>query len=322
MLLESSSPSNRLELAIVVLNYKTPGLVIDCLQSLAGQVAQGTQEVVVVDNCSGDDSADQIESAITANGWSDWARIVRSPVNGGFAAGNNVGIKASNANIYILLNSDTIVRPGAIDIMMQTLQEHPEISMLGPQLEWEDGKHQTSTFRYRTPISELLYASNLGIIWKLFPKSVVARELHEFTTGIDWVCYACTAIRREVFEQAGLLDEKYFMYFEDMAHCRQATNAGFKIAYEPKAHVAHLQGGSSSVPEQTQQRKRRPQYYYAARAHYFQSFYGATGRFVANCLWVLGWSIGLLRGRTGAVQGEARDIWTSPVNLMGGESKS
>ncbi len=313
----ASDNSKRLDLAIIVLNYRTPDLVIDCLCSLDGQVLPGTQRVVVVDNCSGDGSADRIESAIQEHGWGDWACVVRSPVNGGFAAGNNVGIKSVDADFYMLLNSDTIVREGAIKTLIDTLAAHPEVHMLGPQLEWPDGTHQISTFRYRTPISELLYASGLGLIANRFPKHIVARELHEWTIGIDWVSFACIVIRREVIETVGLLDEAYFMYFEDMAYCRRATRAGFTIAYQPAAHVVHLRGGSSPVKEATRQKKRRPMYYANARSHYFRSFYGVPGHVAANLLWMLGYMLGALRGRTGAVEKEWRDIWASPKHAMG-----
>jgi N-acetylglucosaminyl-diphospho-decaprenol L-rhamnosyltransferase len=311
-----NSASTQLKLAVVVLNYKTPALVVDCLRSLEGQISAGHQEVVVVDNCSGDDSADEIQIAIDSNKWANWVRLVRSPVNGGFAAGNNVGIKASDAEVYLLLNSDTIVRDGAISSLMQVLSENEDIHMLSPQLEWEDGEYQISTFRYRTPITELLYASRLGIFGRAFPKHVVARELHEFTKGLDWTSFACIAIRREVFESIGLLDEGYFMYFEDMALCRKATKAGFTIAYQPKAHVVHLRGGSSPVKEQTRQRKRRPAYFYAARSHYFRTFYGIVGHLIANVFWLIGWLLGSLRGRSGAVAREYIDIWSSPQHSV------
>lgn len=304
------------KLAIIVLNYRTPGMVIDCLQSLSDQV-RPDHRVVVVDNCSGDDSAAVIENAIAEHGWDGWARVERSPVNGGFAAGNNVGIRCIDAEIYLLLNSDTVVRAGAIETLLDTLDSNPDVHMLGPQLEWMDGKHQVSTFRYRTPITELLYASSLGVFAKLFPTHVVARELHEWTKGIDWASFACIAIRKEVLERVGLLDEGYFMYFEDMAFCRKATRAGFTIAYQPEARVVHLRGGSSPVKEATKQRKRRPAYYANARSHYFRTFYGLAGHVAANVLWTIGYLIGSLRGRTGAVEKEWRDIWATPKHSMG-----
>lgn len=315
---EQAAPdSTAVELGVVVLNYRTPGMVVDCLASLEGQINAPSQRVVVVDNHSGDDSADQIEAAIEQRGWGSWARVVRSPVNAGFAAGNNVGIKGIDAQVYLLINSDTIVREGAIEQLLATLKEHPEVHMLGPRLEWPDGTHQISTFRYRTPVTELVSASKLGSFGRRLERHVVARELDEWASGLDWVSFACVAIRREVIDRIGLLDEEYFMYFEDMAYCRQATRAGFIIAYQPEARVVHLRGGSSPVKEATQQRKRRPLYFYNARSHYFRSFYGLLGHVVANLLWSVGFLLGSVRGRSGAVRQEWRDIWASPTHSMG-----
>ena len=296
-------------LAVVIINYRTAKLVIDCLASLSGEVVVGRHDVIVVDNCSGDDSAARISHQITVEGWDKWARVLYSPVNGGFSAGNNLGIKAAtDADVILLLNSDTIVRPGAISKMLQTLSEHPELHLVGPRLEWPDGTYQVSTFRQRTPLTELIASSQLGLIARMLPRHVVAREQHEFTTNVDWVSFACVAIRRDVVDRVGFLDETYFMYFEDMAYCTQLRKAGFRIAYQPDARVVHLRGGSSPVKELTRQRKRRPKYFYEARSYYFKSCFGAWGLFAANLLWTLGWLIGTLRGRTGAVEHEHVDI--------------
>lgn len=309
-----------IRLAIIVLNYRTPGMVIDCLASLEGQVMPPEQRVVVVDNDSGDGSAGQIEAAIVERGWGEWAEVVRSERNGGFAAGNNVGIQHVDAEYYLLLNSDTLVREGSIATVMKTLEEHPEVDILGPRLEWPDGRHQISTFRYRTPISELLYGSGLGLLARLFPRHVVAQEHHDWVEGLDWVSFACVAIRREVIDRVGLLDERYFMYFEDMDYCRRATRAGFAIAYQPAARVVHLRGGSSPVKEAARRKKRPPLYYSNARSRYFRSFYGLAGHFAANLFWILGFLIALLRGRSSAFEKEWRDIWASPTHAMGDRS--
>jgi len=265
-------PSRRLPVAVVVLNYRTPDLVEGCLRSLGGQMAAGEREAIVVDNCSMDESADRIESAIERNGWSSWARVVRSPVNGGFAAGNNVGVREVDAETYVLLNSDTIVRDGALDRLL-AMRSGP-VAIAGPSLEWPHGERQISTFRFRTPLTELISAGRLGSVGRAFQGHVVARELSEFADDLDWVSFACVAIRREVFDRIGLLDEGYFMYFEDMDFCRRARVAGYRVGYVPKARVVHLRGGTSEVKRNTQRRERRPAYFYSARARYFRKWYG------------------------------------------------
>lgn len=304
--------TNRRRLGVIVLNYRTPDLVADCLASLEDQLIPGIDEAVVVDNCSPDDSGDRIARAIAERGWSSWARLVRSPVNGGFAAGNNVGLHASDADVYLLLNSDTVVRPGAVATLLDELAARPGVALLGPRLEWPDAKPQVSTFRFRTPLTELIAASRSGWLGDLFLRHVVARELDTPADDLDWVSFACVAIRRDAVERVGDLDERYFMYFEDMDYCRRARRAGFGVGYAPNARVVHLRGGTSDVKEKTRQRKRRPAYFYAARAHYFRAWYGLPGFALANALWTLGWLLSLVRGKSRAVEREWRDLWCSP----------
>lgn len=304
-------PCPTLEVAVVVLNYRTPALVADCLESLREQSEPGRREVFVVDNASPDDSAERIETMIRERAWGSWVRLVRSPVNGGFAAGNNVGLRAADASVYVLLNSDTIVRPGAVDTLAQALGAH-DLGLVGPRLEWPDGRWQCSTFRFRTPLTELIAVGRLGWLGRRLPRHVVAVETETRRDDLDWASFACIALRREVVDRLGPLDETYFMYFEDMDYCRRARSEGFRVGYEPTARVVHLRGGTSDVKQKTVERKRRPAYFYAARSHYFRTWYGASGLFLANLLWTLGWLLSILRGKSRAVAGEWRDIWADP----------
>lgn len=302
--------------AVIVLNYRTPDLVVDCLRSLSAQIDPGRHEVVVVDNNSPDDSGDRIEAAIREHDWSAWARLVRSPVNGGFAAGNNVGIKATDARVRVLLNSDTIVRDGAMASLLAATRGEQAPGLVGPRLEWPDGEHQISTFRFRTPLTELISAGRvgrLGWLGRRLQGHVVANETHEARDDLDWTSFACVAIRDEVTRSVGLLDETYFMYFEDMDYCRRAKRAGFRVAHEPGARVVHLRGGTSDVKKKTQERKRRPAYFYAARSRYFRAWYGVPGWAIANLLWTLGWLLALVRGKSLAVERQWLDVWSGPV---------
>lgn len=300
-----------LDTAVIVLNYRTPDLVADCLASLEGQVRSGRDRAIVVDNNSPDDSADRIERAIRDRGWSAWATLVRSPVNGGFAAGNNVGVHAARARVYVLLNSDTIVRPGALSTLRGSVTDDGP-GIVGPRLEWPDGEAQVSTFRFRTPLTELIATGRLGVLGRRMPRHVVARPLDAASDDLDWTSFACVAIRADVFDGVGPLDEGYFMYYEDMDFCRRARAAGFAVAHRPEARVVHLRGGTSEVKRNTTARKRRPAYYYRARARYFRVWYGQAGLVAANLLWTLGWLAALARGKSQAVEREWLDVWTGP----------
>ncbi|HEX7479655.1 MAG TPA: glycosyltransferase family 2 protein [Polyangiales bacterium] len=310
-----------MRLCIVIVNYKTPGLVMDALASLVGQLDATTDQVVVVDNASGDDSPERIEAGIASRGYAAWAKLIRSDRNGGFSAGNNVGIRSCQARYYLLLNSDTIVRPGAIATLLAQAEAHPEVGISGPRLEWPDGSAQISAFRDHTPVSELLAAAKTGPLSKLLRSYEVAADVTDQSVQAQWVSFACALIRREVIEAIGLLDEGYFMYFEDADYCRAARAAGFAIRYFPSAHVVHLRGGTSSVKRQVAARKRPPRYLYASRARYYRKGYGVSGLWAANLLWHAGRTLSLGRELVGhkaphICEKEWRDNWTEAFRFF------
>jgi GT2 family glycosyltransferase/serine acetyltransferase len=307
--------TSEFRLAIIVLNYRTPEMVIDCLDSLRGELGPG-MVTVVVDNDSGDGSADRIEAHVARSGYSEWARVLRSPVNGGFAAGNNLGIRSVSAESYILLNSDTIVRPGAIAGLLQGLAENPTAGIIGPGLEGRDGMIEKSCFRFPHPVSELVRAAGTGVVTRMLRRYDVPMELSQVPVEVDWVAFACVAIRRVVLEQVGLLDEGFFMYYEDIDYCQKVRAAGWKILYWPKPRIVHIMGGSSNITSSDQSRRRPPRYLYEARARYFSKYHGGAGLLAANALWIAGRAISrtreLVEGRPPLARDhEARDIWTN-----------
>lgn len=307
------------ELAVIILNYRTPDLTIGCLGSLAGEAAPGIQ-VVIVDNASGDDSVPRIREAMAANGWSSWAQLIESPVNGGFAAGNNVGIRSVEAFAYLLLNSDTLVRPGVLRELMDALRAHPEAGAIGSGLLDADGKPERAAFRVISPITELLRGANLGPLTRLLHRFAVVPPPSDSPCEAEWVAFACVLVRAEAIRQIGLLDEGFFMYFEDVDYCRRIREARWKVLTWPKALVVHLSGGSSRVSSADAARRRAPRYFYEARARYFGKHYGRLGLWTANVLWHLGqllaW-LGILRGRAPARrEREATDIWTKALDPL------
>lgn len=316
---ESGAPRRRL--GVIVLNYRTPGLVADCLATLETELDHALDTAIVVDNHSNDGSADTIERTLGERGWGGWATLVRSDLNAGFSAGNNIGMKAASADMYLLLNSDTLVRPGAIPELLRAAEANPDAGLIGPRLEWPDGTAQNSCFRDKSLASELIAAAQSGPITRFLGSRDVSMGVFDSPTRADWVSFACVLVRKEVVERIGLMDEGYFMYFEDADYCRQARRAGFEVLHWPHARVVHLRGGSAPVKSQAAARKRLPAYYYASRARYFAKFGGRFGLALANGAWSLGWLIALARrlgqGRQiGTPERALRDIWTAFASPM------
>lgn len=311
----------RYALAIVILNYRTPGMVVDCLETLADQIFE-TERVVVVDNQSGDDSAPQIRAAIEKNDWGSWVDFHEADGNHGFSAGNNVGILAVDAEVYFLLNSDTLVRPGAMAELRKALQQNPNAALVSPRLEWPDGALQVSAFRDPTFISEFDRAAGTGPISKLLRRWSTSPTPSQEPVPFEWASFAAILIRREVFEKIGLMDEGYFLYFEDIDFCRRARLAGFQSLYWPQAQVVHLRGGSGPVKEQQAKRRPLPLYFYASRSRFFAKSYGWLGLLAANVLWMCGRTVSLLRElltgkKRHLCEKEGRGLWHNflrPVN--------
>jgi N-acetylglucosaminyl-diphospho-decaprenol L-rhamnosyltransferase len=308
-------------LCVVIVNYRTPKLVTECLASLLPEINEIDARVVVVDNRSDDNSSEIIRAWLATNDVEGKTTFIQSNQNAGFAAGNNIGIKACNAQYYLLLNSDTLVRSGAIQIMLDTAIRIPDAGMISPRLEWPDSTGQGSCFRFPSPFSELTDASDTGIIDRFFGKYIVAMPVQTQIARPEWTSFACVLIKDDVLRQVGLLDEGYFMYFEDIEFCHRARQAGWMIAHNPAARVVHLRGGSSPVKEQTRKKKRVPKYFYESRTRYFYQTYGWLGLTTANLLWWQGRIVSGTRQLLGrpdkaVVEGQWLDIWSNWLNPL------
>ena len=284
------------KLAIIIVNYRTAALTVDCLRSIvADGCLPGRGRVIVVDNASGDGSVEVIGQAIAANRWSEWVELIPAERNGGFAYGNNVGIRAAFAtsglpvpasrspqsairnpisdisDYVLLLNPDTVVRPAAIEALAGFMEEHPEAGICGGRLLDAQGRPQCSGFRFPSILGELENGCRMGVLTRLLSSYVTSRPLCETPTAVDWVSGAALMIRREVIEQIGLLDERYFMYYEEVDYCRRAKVADWEVWHVPQAEIVHLEGAASGVNEP---RKPRPTYWYDSRRRYYSKHHG------------------------------------------------
>jgi N-acetylglucosaminyl-diphospho-decaprenol L-rhamnosyltransferase len=308
-------------LSCVIVNYKTPQFLINCLPGLLAEIKNIDATITIVDNKSADGSVEIIRDWVSSNGADNEINIIESPTNSGFAAGNNLGIKATSAQYYLLLNSDTLIRPGAILSILETASKFPEAGLFSPRLEWPDGNGQESCFRFPSPLAEMSYASQTGLVERLLSKYIVALPVQTEIARPQWTSFACVLIRDEVFQQIGILDDGYFMYYEDVEFCHRAIKAGWSIIHNPEARVVHLRGGSSPVKEQTRLKKRIPRYFYESRTRYFYQTYGWLGLTTANFLWWSGRIISKSRqvlGQSdkGAVERQWLDIWINWLNPL------
>jgi GT2 family glycosyltransferase len=245
---------------------------------------------VVVDNASGDDSVSLIRAAIAERGWSDWAEVAAAPRNGGFAYGNNVAIRAAlessdRPEFVLLLNSDTVVRGGAVATLVHFLETHPDVGIVGSRLEDPDGTPQCSAFRFPTIRSEAAEALNVGIVNRLLHRHVILPGIPDAACAMPWVAGASMLVRREVFDAIGLLDEQYFLYYEEVDFCLRAARAGYSCWYEPASRVVHLVGRSSGVTERSTQVNRRPAYWFESRRRYFVKNHGRRYAAAVDVVW-------------------------------------
>lgn len=276
---------------IVIVNYRTADMVLDCLASLAPMAAERRGlRVTVVDNASPDDSAQRLRTGIDGEGYGAWCDLLVSDGNLGFAGGNNAAIRrvlgsAEPASYIWLLNPDTVVRPGALDRMVQALDVHAGAGIVGSALEDDRGRVLSGARRRPSALSELNGAARLGLLSRLLAGYVVSQPMRDQAHRCDWVSGASMMVRREVFQRIGLLDEGYFLYYEELDFCERARVAGWEVWHEPAARIVHLEGASTGINEQ---RRRRPGYWYASRRRFFLKRYGRVGLIVADACWAAG----------------------------------
>ena len=301
-------------LVAVLVNYRTPDLTIEALRSLVDQLDPTRDAAVVVDNASGDDSAVRLQEWIRESGFESWVRLLRAEENGGFAAGCNIAIRSTPSEHYLLLNSDAQLKPDAVARLLETAVAQPAAGLIGAVLESPEGELQSSCFRFHSPLSELIDAASIGPLTRLLARWDVPLPPATGLQEADWTSFACVLLRRAALDRIGLLDEGYFLYYEDVDLCRRARQAGWRVVCDGRARAVHHHGGSSVVPEALRTRTRPPAYLYHSRARYYLRFYGRGGFWLANALWSAGRPISWMRERLfgtprNACPGQWLDIW-------------
>jgi GT2 family glycosyltransferase len=251
-----------IELSIIVVSFNARDDLARCLASLHDAPPARAHEIIVVDNASSDGSAH------AARQWPD-VRVIEAGANLGFARANNLGIRASSGTNLLLLNSDTVVPAGAVDALFVELERDPRVAVVGPRLVDEDGRVELSFGSMIGPLNEvrqklLVRGHAKGIGWI----SSRVERMTSLPRFPDWVTGACLLVRRSEAEGVGLLDERYFMYAEDVDFCAAIRQRGGRIRFTPAITVVHRRGRSAvTAPEATARSYRDSQVAFYQKHH-------------------------------------------------------
>lgn len=265
----------------VLLNWRTADMTLRAAESAEVAMQGIAGGIVVVDNDSGDGSFEKMSAALKDR---PRFRVVQSGRNGGFGAGNNVGIRLGlpggvRPDYVYILNSDAFPAPDAIRMLRDYLETHPKVGIAGSYIHGPDGEPHVTCFRFPSVASEFEGAARTGPISRLLRHRTVALGVPEASGPVDWLAGASMMLREAVIRDVGIFDETFFLYFEETDLCRRAAEAGWPTHFVRESRVEHIGSVSTGMKEW----KRVPGYWFDSRWHYFRKA-GGTGRAVLATL--------------------------------------
>ncbi len=254
------------KLSIVVVNYNVKNLLKKCLESIFKYEKDIELEVIVVDNNSKDHSQEMLKR--------DFPRIklIENKRNVGFSRACNQGIKQSQGRYILLLNPDTEFTSGGFKKMIDFMASKPEVGICGPKMMDQEGNIQFSCRSFPSYLTAI--SSSQSILNRIFPENFLSQKYllrekdHSQISEVDWVSGSCLLTKREMFEKIGLLDERFYMYVEDVDLCYRAKKSGFSVFYFPEVMVIHHIGKSTQKEEFIMQVEHHRSMYYFYKKHH------------------------------------------------------
>src|SRR3989344_5560110 len=225
-----------MEISIIINNYKTRGLLKQCLKGIYLYPPSVEYEVIVVDNNSRDGSVEMVKAKFPQ------VRLIEAKKNLGHHQGNNLGIKNSSGRYILILNTDIALLDNSIDKIYRFMEDHPESALVGPKLKNPDGSIQMSALRFPgklVPIYRRTFLGQLPFAKKEIDYYLMKDFNHALTRPVDWILGACAMVRRSAIDKVGLMDEDLFLYFGDVAWCKKFWQAGYKVYYFVEANIVH-----------------------------------------------------------------------------------
>lgn len=286
-------------LLTVILNWRTPDMTLQSAEAALREMQGIPGALTIVDNDSGDGSYEALIAEVAARGWDTGqtpVRVIQSGHNGGFGAGNNVGMRAGLPNgarpdyVYIL-NSDAFPDAGAIRALYDHLNSHPNTGFAGSFIHGDDGTPHRTAFRFPSILAEFESSVRFGPVSRLLRRHIVAQPIPTATTRVDWLAGASIMMRQDVLDKIGLFDETFFLYFEETELCHRLAAAGHATDYVRDSHVTHI--GSVSTGMRTW--ARMPAYWFDSRLYYFTKTHGRAYALFATLSLIFGSTLWRLR---------------------------
>ena len=267
-------------LSIIIVNYNSKNVLRDCLLSIKNQSVPFNFEVFVIDNASSESMA-ELESSFPQ------LNFIYNDKNIGFAAANNIGIRRSRGKFILLLNPDTIINENSFQSMINYLANHNNVGIVGCKIFNAEGEIERSTHSFPSLLKEFAHANEFlktivgyeskfaDLLKKIFrAKSLESYWEHNSVKEVDHVTGACMMVKREAMEKAGLLDEAFFLYNEEVEWSLRIKKAGYKSVFIPDSNIIHLFGHSTKQKVQKQTYNKLLVERYRGMFYFFQKHYG------------------------------------------------
>jgi N-acetylglucosaminyl-diphospho-decaprenol L-rhamnosyltransferase len=288
-----------IEVAAIIVNYRTPDATIEAVAALGPDLDRTENPVViVVDNDSGDGSAERLEKEFSGAKWAGRVVVVRSGHNGGFGSGVNVGVKYvlksfGPARYFFVLNPDATIERGALNALVSFMVEHPDAGLLGNVVRNQQGGDVIRAFRFPTVVSEFAGYASLRLISRLLGNYLVPFN-PATSCEVDWVSGVSMLFRTEVFSTVGFFDEGFFLYFEEIDFAKRIQQAGWKIYFVAVVGVDHIGALSTGMRDET---RRMPGYWFESRRRYFVKHHGRLYAAACDAAWLCGHAIFRVKNR-------------------------